>query len=342
MDSTRLKEFNYCPNCGRRFHDNETACAICGIKKINTTNIGPKARWQKLLYIQQDYPDNYVDETFLEELQKNVNVHTYKYWTLVRESSVISQHLSSMIIFIGVFIHLYNENLTENTLIFSSTSLLVILFFIWAFKMKDIDQRFIVNKLGMVKTGILLFAILLSFSPILKTLTEKTSSDTIYALTVIFFIGNVILHDYSGKITKNIRFPDSLSINLAIFASVLLASRLGRDKEDDGTTQNVPSNKSVFGLLAFAVEWFALLPFFLRFLKKSSMKYYLINTVFFFIIAIVLFIPISKIVIITFSLTVFFINFICPIWLISVQKYKNQINGPWDEAKMKVFVNKNP
>jgi len=34
MDSTRLKEFNYCPNCGRRFHDNESACAICGIKKI--------------------------------------------------------------------------------------------------------------------------------------------------------------------------------------------------------------------------------------------------------------------------------------------------------------------
>ena len=58
----------------------------------------------------------------------------------------------------------------------------------------------------MIKTGILLFAILLNFSPILKTLTEETSSDTIYALTVIFFIGNVILHDYGGKITKNIRF----------------------------------------------------------------------------------------------------------------------------------------
>ncbi len=27
--------------------------------------------WQKLLYVKQDYPDNYVDDTFLEELQKN-------------------------------------------------------------------------------------------------------------------------------------------------------------------------------------------------------------------------------------------------------------------------------
>jgi len=325
MDSTRLKEFNYCPNCGRRFHDNESACAICGIKKINTTNIGPRARWLKLLYIQQDYPDNYVDETFLEELQRNVNVHTYKYWNLVRESTVISQHFTSVIIFVGIFIHLYNHNITENTLLISSSSILILLFLIWTMKMKDIDPRFIVNKLGMIKTGILIFAILLGFSPILKTLTDKTSSDTIYALTVIFFIGNLFLHDYSGKITKNIRFPDSLSINLAIFASVLLASRF-------------ESNKSVFGLLAFAVEWFALLPFFLRFVKKVSVVYDLISTALFIIMAIVLFIPISKVVIVTFCCAVFFVNFICPIWLISVQKYKNQINGPWDEAKMKVFV----
>ncbi|ORX49740.1 phosphatidylinositol N-acetylglucosaminyltransferase, partial [Piromyces finnis] len=262
--------------------------------------------WQKLLYIQQYYPDNYVDETFLEELQRNVNVHTYKYWNLVRESTVISQHFSSVIIFIGIFIHLYNENITENSLLISSSALLILLFLIWTMKMKDIDPRFIAN----------------SFSPILKTLTEKTSSDTIYALTVIFFIGNLFLHDYSGKITKNIRFPDSLSINLAIFASVLLASRL-------------TSNKGVFGLLAFAVEWFALLPFFLRFVKKVSIVYDLINTAMFIIIVIVLFIPISKVVIFTFCFVVFFVNFICPIWLISVQKYKNQINGPWDEAKSK-------
>lgn len=30
--------------------------------------------WRKLLYIKQDYPDNYVDHTFLEEMQKNGSV----------------------------------------------------------------------------------------------------------------------------------------------------------------------------------------------------------------------------------------------------------------------------
>lgn len=42
-------------------------------------------------------------------------------------------------------------------------------------------------------------------------------------------------------------FPSALSINAAIFASVVLGSRLS-------------SNADVFGLVLFAVEWFALFP----------------------------------------------------------------------------------
>lgn len=29
--------------------------------------------WQKLLWVKQNYPDNYVDGTFLDELQRNGN-----------------------------------------------------------------------------------------------------------------------------------------------------------------------------------------------------------------------------------------------------------------------------
>lgn len=50
------------------------------------------------------------------------------------------------------------------------------------------------------------------------------------------------------------RIPGSLSTNAAIFASVLLASRLD-------------TNIDVFGLLSFAVEWFSLFPIFRKHLK---------------------------------------------------------------------------
>ncbi|KAG5440703.1 hypothetical protein PCK2_000291 [Pneumocystis canis] len=36
----------------------------------------------------------------------------------------------------------------------------------------------------------------------------------------------------------------------------------------------------------------------------------------------------------------FFISFICPLWLISLQKYKSEIHGPWDIAKPKLGTSK--
>lgn len=32
------------------------------------------------------------------------------------------------------------------------------------------------------------------------------------------------------------------------------------------------------------------------------------------------------------------ITFICPMWLVRIQKYKAQINGPWDEAIPKLSM----
>jgi len=51
-------------------------------------------------------------------------------------------------------------------------------------------------------------------------------------------------------------FPGSLSLNAAILASVMLASRLR-------------SVLDVFALLAFAMEWFALFPIFRQRLKAG-------------------------------------------------------------------------
>ena len=36
-----------------------------------STREGEKKKWRKILYEDQGVPDNYVDETFLQELRKN-------------------------------------------------------------------------------------------------------------------------------------------------------------------------------------------------------------------------------------------------------------------------------
>jgi hypothetical protein len=57
-----------------------------------------------------------------------------------------------------------------------------------------------------IKEVVLFAAILLSLSPIMKTLTEDTSNDTIYALSVCLFFANILFHDYGSTNTTNIKY----------------------------------------------------------------------------------------------------------------------------------------
>ncbi|CAM0142714.1 unnamed protein product [Umbelopsis sp. WA50703] len=215
-----------------------------------------KLPWRKLLYVKQDYPDNYVDDTFLDELQKNVNVRSYDYWTTVYESGVILQHISSIVIFIAVFIHLEQQKLATNTLIIIGTLMTALGYVFWDYSVVQLVPSYASKRKKTAKGALFFFATLLGLSPILRTLTLKTSDDSIYAFTVCLFIVNMLSHDYSAGNRHTIKFPGSLSTNAAIFASVMLASRL-------------QTNMGVFGLTAFAVEWFALFPIFRRHLQVN-------------------------------------------------------------------------
>ena len=123
-----------------------------------------------------------------------------------------------------------------------------------------------------VKSSILAFLTLLSLSPVMKTLTASTSSDSIWALAACLFILNALIADYSSPrpgiytrercdsghyvysrargITLTVwsrSLTSVLSINAAISASVVLASRL-------------PDDISVFALMLYAVVLFAMFP----------------------------------------------------------------------------------
>ncbi|RCH85134.1 hypothetical protein CU098_007506 [Rhizopus stolonifer] len=278
--------------------------------------------WQKLLWVKQNYPDNYVDNTFLDELQRNVNVRSYDYWTIVCESGVITQQLSSVVIFIAIFIYLQNNVMSGHHLIWTGSLLTGIGYIFWDFTMLKTKNDYEFKRQRVAKSAFFFFITLLGLSPILKTLTSQISHDTIWALTVICFLINVLFHDYNTQ-TNAIKITGSLSTNAAIFASVLLASRL-------------KTNTGVFGLLSFAVEWFSLFPIFRRHLKSLSSKIQIMLTLVMLMVCVLLFFPISKAVVFIYILGFIFLTFICPYWLIFIQKYKNEIHGPWDEARPRI------
>lgn len=136
--------FDYCPNDGVRFAPDEDTCRLCGLERLQRSAENELTRkpWKKLLYIKQDYPDNYVDKSFLEEMQKNVNVQIYRYWDVVLESLAISQHFSSIIIFIAIFIHLYANNMSASNLLTIGTISTSIGFAVWDWNMAKVDSSY--------------------------------------------------------------------------------------------------------------------------------------------------------------------------------------------------------
>lgn len=140
-------------------------------------------------------------------------------------------------------------------------------------------------------------------------------------------------------------YPSSLSTNAAVMASTVLASRL-------------PTTTSVFSLTLFSIQLFGLFPLFRRHLRSRSFPLHTLLT-----IALVLMASAGLGLILSQSYThrygdcgfclswcahvvgrsligvliggsvTIFVTGGCAWWLISLQRYKNVVIGPWDPAK---------
>ncbi|KAK8155824.1 phosphatidylinositol N-acetylglucosaminyltransferase subunit C [Phyllosticta citrichinensis] len=377
-----------------------------------------KGQWKKLLWVKQSYPDNYTDEeTFLDHLQRNPRLQPYEFWPLVADSTVIVQHVMSVVIFICCFTGIVQERVTPFAVVSSGSLGTVLGWALWDLwvgqeedaeakagpgdeKPTDADLDLVArNNLGeataakldgtaqeddsnghsrgasvasvvsngsavsgnsaghstggeisspashahhhppleswstrnqrrvtTIKSAVLIYCALLGLSPILKSLTKSTTSDSIWAMTSVLMCINVCFFDYGGGVGA--KFPASLSTNAAIMAASVLASRL-------------ESTTDVFSFLLFSIEVFGLFPVFRRHLRFVSWRGHLTLTIFLVMGAGAGFsLAVSggtwKAAItgaVLGSILTGLVMGICSWWLIGLQKYKNEIHGPWDPAQ---------
>ncbi|KAL7621296.1 glycosylphosphatidylinositol anchor biosynthesis [Parahypoxylon ruwenzoriense] len=185
-------------------------------------------------------------------------------------------------------------------------------------------------RLSTVKSAILIYFTLLGLSPILKSLTRSTSSDSIWAMSFWLLAINIFFHDYSSGPVK---FPASLSTNAALMASTVLASRL-------------PSTGQVFSLTLFSIEVFGLFPVFRRYARHRSWRYHVTLSILLVVGAgggVGLILGGEKdgmwpwrsglLGVLVAAIIAIIAMGGCSWWLIGLQKYKNAINGPWDQAR---------
>lgn len=206
-------------------------------------------------------------------------------------------------------------------------------------------------RIGTIKSAILIYFTLLGLSPILKSLTRSTSSDSIWAMSFWLLAINIFFFDYSGSSRggggvvggttgtttggtthgKPQMPVASLSTNAALMASTVLASRL-------------PSTGQVFSLTLFSIEVFGLFPVFRQYARHRSWRYHVVLTVLLVLgagagVGMILGDergwPWKKglLGMVVGCLIAALAMGGCSWWLIGLQKYKNEIYGPWDPAR---------
>ena len=439
-------------------------------------------QWKKLLWVKnKGYPDNYTDtETFLDHLQRNPRLRPYDFWPLVADSTVIVQHVSSVVVFVCCFVGISREQISPVSVVGWGSFATVLGYCLWDYWVgkqesevaaaqtsgnghidnaapgdrsstssgaSSLSHALTVNghvkenhkpnpglgltlttsnlsnpsngkpvhaahyhstsatsfqsvspitpihpsspsdrfppvhlsmsqglqpltltprtqsRLKTLKSALLIYFALLGLSPILKSLTKSTTSDSIWALATWLMIINIFFFDYGGlqqprsdtsgsattpatavAITPSAAFapssgavgsqgssaatfPASLSTNAALMASTVLASRL-------------TSTTHVFSLTLFSIEVFGLFPVFRRHLKHVSFRGHLILTAVLVVAAgggvgaiwgrgwwsAILGVVVG-------SGGTGLVMGGCSLWLISLQRYKNVVIGPWDPAR---------
>lgn len=275
----------------------------------------PAVPWRKVLYERQPFPDNYVDRRFLEELRRNIRVRQYSYWAVVREAGLVSQQLSCVALFLTLWSYMEQGNVGPSTLLWTGLGCSVLGYMLYeALGGGTSRER---TRCADLQSAAVFMAFTFGFSPVLKTLTESVSTDTVYAMSAGMLMAHLVSFPYTQP-----SLPGSLSLNAALFASVCLASRL------TGTLHT-------FAMLSCALLIFALWPCLLQRLRQAA------EWTFPWAAGIVCACGVVSVgtlwpagaLLLCLALVV--LTLVCPLLLVHLQRHKDNIHGPWDEAEIR-------
>lgn len=279
--------------------------------------------WRKTLYERQPFEDNYVDPVqFLQEMRKNSNVSAFQYSEIVKETFAVIQHLSIVVIFVFMFSEIVRQRIHLWSVIGIDVSCLLVYAIASLSLLESSTQDSAEAVVDFFRQAAVIVCVLMLLSPILQTLTVDYTDDTIWALSITSMFVHILFADYSYLNCHTDRQQHRLSVNAAIFSSVLLASR-------------IPSPLYASALISFGTICFTLSPSARYSLKKFSIIGHVAFTFTLCGIAIgcLLHVPLLMIL---FSSMIVLLCFAIPLCFVKMQNVlKTQINGPWDEARPK-------
>lgn len=261
--------------------------------------------WVKNLYSNREYPDNYTDVSFLKDLQTNLHVRRYTLGEAVGGITVLNNQISCITGFLILY-HLMLSDKVAPTSILVPTCIITAIGYLY-YRGSSLSMTLLGEDSKTLVT-VLLFGYI--FSPMLHTLTQAISTDTIYTTTFFVMLFNLMFTDYGLDVAM---VSKAISLNAAIFGAICLASRLS-------------TSYHAFVLLVEAAIFFVLYPI------MTAARWHPYCMVPIFVICCGALYLISRPVLYLYGCSTLFINFVCPFIFVRQQRYKFNIHGPWDEA----------
>ncbi|OIW04473.1 hypothetical protein TanjilG_01646 [Lupinus angustifolius] len=151
-----------------------------------------------------------------------------------------------------------------------------------------------------------------------------TLGSTLDENSLLFIDASLLVSESTVKapgVMKNPALTSCISVNASVVASVFIASRL-------------PSRLHVFAIMLFSLQVFLFAPLVTYCIKKYSFRLHLCFSISLMAMTLSFVYMLHRLLFVLLLSLLVFVNIVCPYWLIKIQEYKFEINGPWDEAKL--------
>ena len=261
----------------------------------------------RTLWVKRTVPDNYIHPWFLSQLKRNEVVANYQYKKLLSDFSVLLLNMCNSVIFVLSFVAIYARNMKPQY--FSLTA--VILDILMAAKL--FSEKSEAEALAALKSlSITVFSVMV-LTPVFRSLTESTSSDSIWTLCGWLLVVNLLFCS---------RSLNPISINTSLAATIMLASRL-------------TTSVDVFYFIMYNLQTFISVPAFYMWLRKnremSAYNYALLDLTSLVSTILVSWLLGSSVLYIWILIQAL-VLFAVPRLFLALQRYKDRISGPWDAA----------
>ncbi|MBN3295662.1 phosphatidylinositol N-acetylglucosaminyltransferase subunit C [Amia ocellicauda] len=279
--------------------------------------VPPAAAWRKVLYEQQPFPDNYVDRRFLEELRRNEGLRRHRLGALVRGAAAVAQQLACVALFLALWVYMERGALSPLTLLGAGLVCVLLGYALYEALAPAGGGGRGRTRWADLQSAAIFLAFTFGFSPVLKTLTESVSTDTVLATAALMLLAHLLSFPYAAPSP-----PGSLSLNAALFASVCLASRL-------------PGALHAFAMLTAALLVFALWPCLLRRLRDTAPRGHPWVAALVCVGGVAAVGSLWPVAALLLALLLLSLALLCPLLLLWLQRHKDNIHGPWDEAEIR-------